>query len=130
MLPENKRNEDRFDELLKNSLKQYHQPVREDFPYQMLKKLEQIEQQNALKKIVRQERALLAAFILLPVAVVIAGLTFPNLLLMPSQLLEILYLLAEEAAANWAQQWQLWIGYAMATAVVIYAVYEVLLVDD
>ncbi len=129
MLPKNEKNEDRFDELLKSALKRYHQPLPADFPQRMLDRFEQLEQQRALKKIVRQERALLAACILLPAAAVISGLMFPNLLLVPSQLLEALYLLAKDAAADMAQQWRLWISYAMVAAAVIYAVYEVLLAD-
>ncbi len=130
MLPENRKNGDRFDELLKNSLKQYRQPVPAGFHQRMLSRLEQFEQQKVLKQVVLQERVLLAACILLPIAGVILVLIFPNLLLVPTQLMEILYFLAKETAANMIQQWQLWIGYAMAAAVVIYAVYEVLLADD
>jgi hypothetical protein len=130
MLPENRKNEERFDELLTSALKKYRQPVPAGFPQRMLSRLEQFEQQEALRKVVRQERTLLAAFILLPAAVAILVLMFPNLLLMSSQLLETLYLLAKETAANMVQQWQLWTGYAVAAAVAIYAVYEVLLADN
>jgi cytochrome b len=130
MPPENKKNGDRFDRLLKDALKQYRQPVPAGFPQQMLSRLQQFEQQEVLRKVVRQERALLAAFVLLPIAGVILVLVFPNLLLVPTQLLEMLYLLAKETAANMIQQWQLWIGYAMAAAAAVYGIYEVLLTDN
>jgi len=130
MLPENKKNGDRFDRLLKDALKQYCQPTPAGFPQQMLSRLRQFEQQEVLRKVVRQERALLAAFILLPIAGVILVLVFPNLLLVSLRLPEMLYLLVKETAANMARQWRLWIGYAMAAAVAMYGVYEILLTDN
>ena len=130
MQPENKENEDKFDGMLKSALKQYRQPTPANFPQRMLDKLEQFQQQEALRKVVRQERMLLAAFILLPAAVVILVLMFPNLLLVSSQLPETLYLLAKETAANMVQQWRLWTSYAVVAAIMIYAVYEVLLADN
>jgi hypothetical protein len=130
MLPESRKNKDRFDGLLKDALKQYRQPVPADFPRQMLNKLEQLEQQEALRKVVRQERTLLAAFILLPAGLIAIILAFPGLLLVSSRLLETLYLLASQTAANMAQQWRLWIGYAMVAAVAVYGIYEVLLADN
>jgi hypothetical protein len=130
MRTENKKNGDRFDKLLKSALKQYRQPVPAGFPQRMLDKLEQLEQQKAIRKVVRQERALLAACILLPVGVIAIMLAFPDLLLVPSRLLETLYLLASQTAASMAQQWRLWTGYAIVAAVMMYAVYEVLLADN
>jgi hypothetical protein len=130
MLPENRKNEDKFDGMLKSALKQYRQPIPANFPQRMLDKLEQFQQQEVLRKVVRQERTLLAAFILLPAAVVILVLMFPNLLLVSSRLLETLYLLGSQAAANMARQWQLWMGYAAVVVVTIYAVYDVLLADS
>jgi hypothetical protein len=130
MFAENKQNERRFDEMLKKALKEHREPVRREFARRLLAKILTIEQQKVLAKIVRQERALLAACILLPVIAVISGLIFPSLLLVPSQLLELLYLLGREAAINMAQHWQLWMGYAAVAVVMIYAVYEVLLADN
>ena len=130
MLSENKNNGDRFDKLLKDALKQYRQPAPADFPQRMLSRLQQFEQQEALRKVVRQERALLAACILLPAAVVILVLMFPSLLLVPSRLLETLYLSVGQITANMAQHWRLCIGYTMAAAVVLYAFYETLLADN
>jgi hypothetical protein len=130
MLPENRKNEERFDELLTSALKKYRQPTPAGFPQRMLSRLEQVEQQEAIRKVVRQERMLLAGFILLPAAVVILVLMFPNLFLMSSQLLETLYLLAKETAANMIQQWRLWIGYVMVAAVAVYGIYEILLANN
>jgi hypothetical protein len=130
MQPENRKNEDKFDGILKSALKQYRQPTPANFPQRMLDRLQQFQQQEAIRKVVLQERVLLVAFILLPAAVVILVLMFPNLLLVSSQLLETLYLLAKETAASMVQQWRLWAGYAVIAAVMIYAVYEVLLADN
>ena len=130
MLPENNKNEYKFDEMLKKSLKKHREPVRQDFAQELLAKIQKLEQQKALAKVVRQERAAWAALILLPIAGVILVLMFPNLLLVSSQLLETLYLLAKETAANMVQQWQLWTGYAVIAAIMIYAVYKILLTDN
>jgi hypothetical protein len=130
MLSENKNNGDGFDKLLKDALKQYRQPTPADFPQRMFGRLQQLQQREALRRIVRQERALLVAFILLPAGVIAIMLAFPGLLLVPSRLLETLYLSAGQIAANMAQHWRLCIGYTMAAAVVIYAFYETLLADN
>jgi hypothetical protein len=130
MLPKNKQNERRFDEMLKRTLKEHREPVQREFARRLLAKILTIEQQEAIRKVVRQERTLLAAFILLPAAVAISVLMFPNLLLVSSQLPGVLYLLAQETAASMVQQWRLWTGYAVIAAVMIYAVYGVLLADN
>jgi hypothetical protein len=130
MLPENKQNEYKFDEMLKKNLKLHREPIRQEFARRLMAKLLTIEQQNTLKKVIWQERMLLSAFILLPVTVVILMLVFPSLLLSSLQLPQIIYLLMKEAAANIAQQWHLWICYVIAAAAVIYAVYESLLREN
>lgn len=130
MLPENKNNTDKFDKFLKDSLKQYCSPVPADFPKRMLDNLRQFEQQEALRRIIWQERMLLAACILLPVAGIILILMFPNILLVPTQLYEAMCLLTQKAMADIIQQWQLWIYYIMSTIAVLYALYEVLLADN
>jgi ABC-type multidrug transport system permease subunit len=130
MQTENWEKPDRFDRFLKDALKQYRQPIPAGFPRRMLGRFQQFQQQEALRKVIRQERVSLAAFILLPTAVIISVLIFPNLLLVSSQLQEVLYLLAKETAASMVQQWQLWTGYAVIAAVMIYAVYGVLLADN
>lgn len=128
-MAENKQNERRFDEMLKKNLKQHREPVRQEFARRLMAKFLTIEQQKTLKKVVWQERMLLSAFILLPITVVILMLVFPSLLLSSLQLLQIIYLLMREAAANMVQRWHLWIYYVIAAAAVIYAVYETFLAE-
>ena len=130
MLPENKQNEQKFDQMLKKALKKHCEPIRKDFAHDFLAKIQTVEQQNVLRKVIRQERMLLAACISLPIGAIVMMLVFPNLLLVPTQLLETLYLLAKETAANMAQHWRLWIYYAIAAIAVIYAFYESLLADN
>ncbi|MGA2915652.1 MAG: hypothetical protein ABSE89_06455 [Sedimentisphaerales bacterium] len=141
MLSENKNNGDRFDlgstpsrngfdKFLKDSLKQYRPPVPADFSQRILSRLEEFEKQKALRKVVWQERLLLAACILLPIAGIILVLMFPNILQMPAQLYDTIYLLAQKTAANIILQWQLWTIYAAIAAFVLYAAYEVLLADN
>ena len=130
MFAENKQNERRFDEMLKKGLKEHREPVRREFARRLLAKIQTFEQQKVLRRVIWQERISLAAFILLPAAVVILVLMFPNLVLMSSQLLEVLYLLVKETAASMVQQWQLWMGYAAVAVAMIYAAYEILLADS
>jgi uncharacterized membrane protein len=130
MLPENQQNERRFDAMLKKALKEYHEPAQQEFTRRLMDKVQTIEQQRVLKKVIWQERALLAACILLPIAAVILVRIFPALLLLSMQLPGIVYLLLSQVAANIAQQWQLWMGYAAAAVVMMYAVYEILLADN
>lgn len=122
-MPDKNRNKkDNFDKLLTDALKQYRQPAPADFPQKMLSRLEQFEQTQALKKVVWQERALMAAFILFPIAVITAGLMFPNLFLFLLQWPAVLYPIAKQAVAAWSQQWQLWLYYAGAASAAVYAV--------
>lgn len=126
----NEKNTDRFDKFLKESLKQYRPQVPADFPQRMLSRLEQSRQQEALRKVVRQERALLAAFILLPIAGVILVLMFPNVLLILSQLYENIILVVQHTTNSMVQSWQLWAIYTAIAAFLLYAAYEVLLADN
>ncbi len=130
MSDKNKKHNDKFDKLLTDALKQYRLSVRPGFPQRMLSKLEQLKQTKALKKVVRQERALLAAFIFLPAAAIALGLMFPNVFLLPSQWPATLYFILKQIAVTWSQQWQLWLSYAVAAGAALYAIYDILLADN
>jgi uncharacterized membrane protein len=130
MLSENEQNERKFNLMLKKALKQHREPAQQEFVQRLIDKVQTIEQQKVLRRVIWQERMLLAACILLPIAGVILVLMFPNVLLVPVQLYKTIYLLAKETAANMVQQWQLWISYAAVMIVVMYGVHEVMLADN
>ena len=124
MWPEN--NERKFDEILKKNLRQYNEPIRQDFVVELSAKIKKLEQQKILAGVIRQEKILLATFIFLPLAAIIVMFAFPNLTIESSRLLEKLYPLLNQVVANFIKQWQLWIYYIIAVAVCLYALYETL----
>ena len=128
MLPEN--NERRFNEMLKKNLKQHREPIRNDFAQELLAKIQKVEQQKVLAKVVRQERLAFAAFILLPVGLIVVMFAFPNLAIAPTRLLEELYPLANQAFEYFIKEWKLWVCYILAAAACLYAFYESLLREN
>jgi len=130
MLPENKQNERRFDEILKKNLKKHREPIRQDFTQELLAKIRIVEQQKALAKVIRQERAALAAFILLPVGATAVMFAFPNLAAESAQLLTKLYSPIIQSIESFINHWQLWVCYILAAAACLYAFYESLLREN
>ena len=130
MLPENQKNENKFDEILKKALKKHREPIRQDFTQELLAKIRTVEQQKALAKVIRQERAALAAFILLPVGAIAVMFAFPNLAAESAQLLTKLYSLIIQSIESFINQWQLWVSYTLAAAACLYAFYESLLREN
>jgi len=129
-MTENNKIDIRFDEMLKKNLKQHREPVRQDFAQELLFRIQKIEQQNALRKVILQERLSLAAFIFLPLATVIVIFAFPNLIIESARQMTILYSLIIELVKISINHWQLCVYYGLATAAMIYAVYETILADN
>ncbi|MBU1261059.1 MAG: hypothetical protein KJ757_05645 [Planctomycetes bacterium] len=115
-----------FDEILKKSLKKHREPIRDDFARELLAKIQMAEQQNALRKVVLQERVSLAAFILLPLAAIAVMFVFPDMVTGLGRLLAELPPLIIQALITLAKQWQLLAYYALALSACLYAAYEVL----
>jgi hypothetical protein len=128
MLPENY--EYRFDEMLKKNLKLHREPIRRDFAQELLAKIQKVEQQKVLTKVVRQERLAFAAFILLPIGLIVVMFAFPNLAIAPTRFLEELYPLANQAFEYFIKEWKLRVYYIFAAAACLYAFYESLLADN
>jgi energy-converting hydrogenase Eha subunit G len=125
-MAENKQNERRFDEILKKSLKKHREPIRKDFAQELLAKIQVAEQQNALRKVILQEKVSLAAFILLPLAAIAAIFAFPGMVAEMGRLLTELPPLISQALITLAKQWQLLAYYALTALACLYAAYEVL----
>jgi uncharacterized membrane protein len=129
-MAENKQNERRFDEILKKNLKKHREPIRNDFTRELLAKIQTAEQQNAIRKVVLQEKVSLAAFILLPVGVIALMFAFPGMVTGVGRLLVELPLLITQALITLMKQWQLWVYYILAAAACLYAFYESLLREN
>ncbi|PKL46486.1 MAG: hypothetical protein CVV39_07155 [Planctomycetes bacterium HGW-Planctomycetes-1] len=127
MLPENER---KFDEILKKSLKQHRESIRDDFARELLTKIQIIEQQNAIRKVVLQERISLAAFILLPLATIAAIFAFPDMVAEMGRLLTELPPLIIQALIILAKQWQLLVYYTLIGLGCLYAAYQVLRLEN
>jgi len=130
MPTENNKIDSRFDEMLKKNLKQHREPIRRDFTQELLLRIQKLEQQKALAKVILQERLSLAAFIFLPLATVILIFAFPNMVIESTRQMTILYSLIIELVKMSMNHWQLCVYYAMATAAIIYAFYEAILADN
>jgi hypothetical protein len=128
-MAENNKIENRFDEMLKKNLKQHREPIRKDFAQELGAKIQKIEQQKVLAKVVRQERLAFAAFILLPIGMIVVMFAFPNLVIAPIRLAEKLYPLMKLAVTSFVTHWQLWACYILAAGACLYAFYESLLAE-
>jgi hypothetical protein len=128
MLPEN--NERRFDEMLKKNLKQHREPIQKDFAQELLAKIQKVQQQKVLAKVVRQEKLAFAAFILLPVTAIVVIFAYPNLAIETARLMTKLYPLIIQSVKSIMNQWKLWICYILAAATCLYAFYESLLREN
>lgn len=73
-----KLNEDRFDEMLGQSLRRHSEPVPADFTERMLKQIEETEQRRILGRVVLQERFSLAGCIVFGVLAVVGVAVFPG----------------------------------------------------
>ena len=126
MQPENNKIDRRFDEMLKKNLKQHREPVRDDFARELLAKIQTLEQQAAIRKVVLQERLSLAAFIFLPLAAVTALFIFPGVIMALGQLLTEVPSLMHHALIALARQWHLLVYFVLALLASLYMGYQVL----
>ena len=73
-----KLSEDKFDEMLGQSLRRHSEPVPADFTERMLKQIEEVEQRRILGRVVLQERLSLAGCIVFGVLAAVGILVFPG----------------------------------------------------
>jgi hypothetical protein len=121
MLP--KDNEAKFDEMLKTSLKNHHESVSGNFTKELLAKVEKLEQQKAIQKVIMQERFSMAVFVLLPLTLIAVIIAFPSLIIETGQLMISLTVQSLEAVIK---QWQMLIYFATIALACLYAVYQML----
>ena len=130
MLPENKQNEQKFDYMLKKALKSRRETVRPEFSEKLIAKIRIIEQQKIIRRVVLQERLLLAGFVLFPIAAITFLLAYPAVVLMPVRLFVELIPMVGKGVDKLVEQWRLCVCYLTAAAAVMYAAYETLLRDN
>ena len=73
-----KLDDDKFDEMLGQSLRRHSEPVPADFTERMLKQIEEVEQRRILGRVVLQERLSLAGCIVFGVLAAVGILVFPG----------------------------------------------------
>ncbi|MDD5134176.1 MAG: hypothetical protein PHP01_02040 [Phycisphaerae bacterium] len=130
MPPENKQNEQKFDLMLKKTLKKHQELPRRGFSEKLISEVKMLEQQNALRKVIWQERLLLTGVILFPTTAIAAFCAYPVILFESLQLFERLALLANAGVNSFIQHWQLCLFYMMVAALAIYAFCQTLLTDN
>jgi hypothetical protein len=131
MLPENKQNEQKFDLMLKKTLKKHQELPRREFSEKLIAEIRTLEQQNALRKVIWQERLLLTGVILFPIAAIVLLFIYPVVISEPVRLFAKLTPQSiETGIGSIFKHWQLWLCYAIAAASAIYAAYEILPRDN
>jgi len=73
-----KLNEDKFDEMLGQSLRRHSEPVPADFTERMLKQVREAEERQILARVVLQERLSLAGCIVFGVLAAVGVIVFPG----------------------------------------------------
>lgn len=119
----------KFDDLLRQSLQQHLEQVPADFTEQVLKQIEQAEQQRVLAQIIFMERVSLAGCILLGAAVITSAVVFPDVVKPAFQGVADVLLSGEQILGNKisqtiktvGSQWQF---YTLLTAVLGFAIYN------
>ncbi len=73
-----KLNDDKFDEMLGQSLRRHSEPMPADFTERMLKQIKEAEQRQILARVVLQERLSLAGCIVFGVLAAVGVMVFPG----------------------------------------------------
>jgi hypothetical protein len=122
MLPEN--NDIKFDEMLKKSLKNHHEIVPDDFASELSAKVEKIEKQKALNKVIAQERLSLAGFFILPLMIIGLMIAFPSLITNSGRIISQVHHLICQSLEIIIARWQLFAYYCLALLACLYAFYQ------
>jgi len=134
-----KLNDDKFDEILGQSLRRHSEPVPADFTERMLKQIEEAEQRQILNRVVWQERLSLAGCIVFGILAAIGVAVFPGRIV--GILRAIAAGFAERGGAyingvgqsipieNIRSEWQLYIVLALALGFAAYCVMDMLVGD-
>ncbi|MEN6385993.1 MAG: hypothetical protein ABFD79_12465 [Phycisphaerales bacterium] len=121
-----KDNEKKFDEMLKCGLKNHCEPINDDFARQLYAKVEKIQQQQILNRIIIQERTSLAAFMLLPLLVLATMFAFPFLITAAGHSIANICISLIESLNVFFQHWKLFCYYSMVILFCLFAAYQML----
>ena len=134
-----KLNEDKFDEMLGQSLRRHSEPVPAEFTERMLKQIEEAEQRQILARVVLQERLSLAGCIVFGVLAAVGVTVFPGRIV--GILRSIVVGFAERGGAyidgigrtmsieTVRSEWQLYIILALVLGFAAYCVVDMLVGD-
>ena len=134
-----KLNDNKFDDMLGQSLRRHSEPVPADFTERMLKQIEEAEQQRILARVVWQERLSLAGCIVFGVLAAVGVVVFPGRI--AGILRAIAANLTERGSAyiegvgqsipieNIRGEWQLYIVLALVLGFAVYFVLDMLIGD-
>jgi hypothetical protein len=112
--------------MLKYSLKKHYERVDDDFACRLLAKVEKIEQQNILNKIIFQERISLVSFIALPLIILTTLFVFPSLITFAGQSIVNLCIVLVESAGIVIRHWRIFCYYSFAIFLCFYSVFQML----
>ena len=134
-----KLNDEKFDEMLGQSLRRHSEPVPAEFAERMLKQIEEAEQRQILARVVWQERLSLAGCIVFGVLAAVGVVVFPGRI--AGVLRSIAANFAERGGAyidgigqsvsieTVRSEWQLYIILALALGFAVYCVLDMLVGD-
>jgi hypothetical protein len=128
-MPTNKLNEDKFDEILRRSLRVPLQPGSSDFAERVLKQLKEAEEQRLLAKAVWQERLGLAGCIATAIAAIIAAVIFTTIDVGFTPAIQLFIYNIGLSIITFGSQWHI---YAVLAGILVFASYSLvdLLVSD
>ena len=134
-----KLNDDKFDEMLGQSLRRHSEPVPADFTRRMLRQIEDAEQRQILARVVWQESLSLAGCIVFGILAAVGVMVFPGRI--AGILRGIAANFAERGGAyiegvaqsipieNIRSEWQLYIILALLLGFAVYCVADILMGD-
>lgn len=123
-------NDKTFDQILQKGLKKYNEPVNNHFAQQLLTRIEKIEQQKTLRGVLIQEKASLAAFILLPIIIIAMMIAFPSIIANAGNLITGLVPSIFALLKLLIKQWQMIVYYSTAALICLYVLYQTLAAEN
>ncbi|OQA03324.1 MAG: hypothetical protein BWY69_00532 [Planctomycetes bacterium ADurb.Bin401] len=123
-------NDKTFDQILQKGLKKYNEPINNHFAQELLARIEKIEQQKALRRVLIQEKASLAAFILLPIIIIAMMIVFASVIANAGNLITGLVPSIFVLLKLMIKQWQMIVYYSTAALICLYVLYQTLAAEN
>lgn len=120
----NSKCERQFDLLLKKALAEHEEPARNDFTNKMLKRIDDLEQQRILAKVIFQKRLALVGCIILPIASLALILFSPQVVIDFSAWMLNQYDTISQNLLKLGNEWHLQVVVSVGLAVTIYGLFD------